>query len=284
LGGIFADDADEEVFEGGGGVGDFDGGGAGAGEVLLEVGDLGGGEAGGLELGDIAALDEFADFVFDHFFAAEEDGDAVADVLDVGKEVGAEEDGFALVFEGDDEVFHFAGADGVEAGGGFVEEDEVGVVDEGLGETDASGHAFGVFAEFALAGFFVEADGIEEGGDAAAEFFAGDFEESAVEVEGFFAVEEAVEVGFFGEEADAFVDDGGTGGFAKDGGGASGGEDEAEEEFDGGGLAGAIGAEEAEDFTAMDGEVKVVQGADFVAAPEVFVDLGEILCMNGVIV
>ncbi len=64
-------------------------------------------------------------------------------------------------------------------------------------------------------------------------------------------------------------------------GGAVGGKDQAQQELDGGAFARAVGAQQAKDFAALDGEVEVVEGADLVAAPEIFVDLGEMLGMYG---
>ena len=43
--------------------------------------------------------------------------------------------------------------------------------------------------------------------------------------------------------------------------GAGGGGDEAEEDFDGGGFAGAVGAEEGDDFAGAEGEVEAVEGS-----------------------
>ncbi len=54
-----------------------------------------------------------------------------------------------------------------------------------------------------------------------------------------------------------------------------GGEEQAEQQLDGGGLAGAVGAEQAEDFALVDLEVEGVEGGLLLAAPEVAVDLGE---------
>ena len=101
-------------------------------------------------------------------------------------------------------------------------------------------------------------------------------EEPAVEVERLLGVEEAVEVRFFGQIADAFVLAHVGGGLAEDEGLAVGGEEQAEQQLDGGGLAGAVGAEQAEDFAAVDLEVEGAQGDLLLAPPEVAVDLGQL--------
>src|SRR5438552_2938909 len=51
--------------------------------------------------------------------------------------VGGVEEGDAAVGEVEEEVPELAACDGVDAGGGFVEEDDVGLVDEGAGEGEA---------------------------------------------------------------------------------------------------------------------------------------------------
>ena len=82
---------------------------------------------------------------------AEQDRDAVADVLHVGQQVAAEQDRLALLLEREDQVLHLARADRVEAGRRLVEQDQVGVVDQRLGQADAAGHALGILAKLALA-------------------------------------------------------------------------------------------------------------------------------------
>lgn len=241
-GGGLADEVEEEGFEGGARVGDF---GVGAG-ALADGGDEGverflrggGGEGQG---GEVAAEEEVVEGALREERAVEEDGDFVADVLDVGEEVGGEEDGFAAGGEGADDVLDLARALGVEAGGGFVEDDEVWVVEEGLREADAAGHALGEVADDAVAGF-VEADHAQELLGAGADGGGGEVEERAVEAEGFERGEVRVETGFLGEVADAGLDGDVGGGGAKDAEGAGGGEEESEDELDGGGFAGTVGA------------------------------------------
>ena len=101
-------------------------------------------------------------------------------------------------------------------------------------------------------------------------------EEPAVEVERLLGVEEAVEVRLFRQIADALVLAHVGGRLAEDEGLAVGGEEQAEQELDGGGLAGAVGAEQAEDLAAVDFEVEGAEGVLLLAAPEVAVDLGEL--------
>ena len=74
-----------------------------------------------------------------------------------------------------------------------------------LGQADCErhtlAHALGVSAQFSLAGA-LEADEFDEFIDAAPAGAAVEAEDAAVEVQRLFGVEEAIEVRFFGEEAD----------------------------------------------------------------------------------
>ena len=103
-----------------------------------------------------------------------------------------------------------------------------------------------------------------------------ELEEPAVEVERLLGVEEAVQVRLLGQVADAFVflDLGRR--LPEDEGVAVGGEEQAEQQLDGGRLAGAVGAEQAEDFAAIDLHVEGAQGDLLLPAPEVAVDLGQL--------
>ena len=75
--------------------------------------------------------------------AAVDDGDAVADAFDLGEQVGVEQHRAAAGAELDDHVAHLAAADGVEVGGRFVEDEQLGLVQEGLGEREPLPHALG---------------------------------------------------------------------------------------------------------------------------------------------
>ena len=57
------------------------------------------------------------------------------------------------------------------------------------------------------------------------------------------------------------------GGLAEDEGLAVGGEEQAEQQLDGGGLAGAVGAEQAEDLAAVDLQVEGAAGRSSSAGP-----------------
>ena len=95
-------------------------------------------------------------------------------------------------------------------------------------------------------------------------------------MERFLGVEELVEVGLFGQVADSLVLGDVGRRLAEDEGIALGREEQAEQEFDRGGLARAVRSEQAEDLASFDLEVERFEGLDLGAAPEVAVDLGEV--------
>ena len=59
-----------------------------------------------------------------------------------------------------------------------------------------------------------------------------------------------------------------------------GGEEQAEQQLDCGGLPGAIGSEQAEYFAAVDFHVEGAQSDFLFASPEVAVDLGKFACFD----
>src|ERR1044071_7720492 len=84
-------------------------------------------------------FDERLDAAFNQKLAARENGDAVTDGFDFAEFVRGEKNGLAATFEGLNDVADFHAPDGIEARGGFIENEEVGIVDEGLGNADALG-------------------------------------------------------------------------------------------------------------------------------------------------
>src|SRR6266705_1097565 len=88
--------------------------------------------------------DQVVNPAFDFQLPLVDDGDAVADGLDFAQFVGGEENGFAFVSEALDDFAHLHAAQWVQAASGFVQDEKVGVVNEGLGQADALLHAFGV--------------------------------------------------------------------------------------------------------------------------------------------
>jgi hypothetical protein len=75
-----------------------------------------------------------------------DDDDALAGMLHFAEDVGAEDDG-VLAGERFQQLADFDDLLGVEAAGGLVEDQHVGVVDDGLRQADALAEALGELAD-----------------------------------------------------------------------------------------------------------------------------------------
>src|SRR5690349_1035999 len=102
---------------------------------------------GGLAIGG----DEFLDGAFGLQLALAEDRHPVADRLHLAELVRAKEDRFALALQSLDDLPHLHPPERVQAAGGLVEDEQVRIVDQGLGQADALLHALGVGLELAFA-------------------------------------------------------------------------------------------------------------------------------------
>ena len=199
--------------------------------------------------------------------AAVDDGDVGAEALDDFEDVGGEEDGGAAGDHALEHGFESAGGDGVDAFEGLVEEEDFGAVDDGGGEGEFLLHAVGeVGDEFFC--FVGEAHELEELGGAGGGGGGVEAVHAADEAEVFGCGETAEEGEAFGDDADLALDFDGVGGGveAEDLDAAGGGSEEAGEHLDGGGFAGAVGAEEAEELAGRDGEVDVLNGGEVAEA------------------
>ena len=85
----------------------------------------------------------------------------VGDDLDLVQEVRREQDGGATVGVAAEQVTHPADAGGVEPVGGFVEDEDLGITEEGMCDAEALAHAEGVVAHAASGLFVGEADQVE---------------------------------------------------------------------------------------------------------------------------
>ncbi len=241
----------------------------------------GGAFEGGAEVGGDDAFVglDVAGGAFDEFLALDEAGDAVAEVEDEAHVVLDDEDGDALVPDGEDEFFGDAGFLGVHAGGGLVEEEESGVAGECAGDFQLALVSVGEVAR-EVVGLVLEADELQKfhGAFAAGVFclvVAGEAQEGGPEAflgPGVAADEDVLQDGHVGEESDVLegAGDAGLGDEVGLGGQdgalvadlAFGGDVEAGEAVEEGGLAGAVGADETDDLAAVDGEVDVADGGE----------------------
>src|SRR5438132_1685149 len=115
-----------------------------AGRLPFEAGDAGQrleeleGAAGvvDLDVDAAAGADELVDAPGGDEAAVVHNGGVGTDLLELGQDVAGEEDRHALGTEPADELADLAHFLGVEADGGLVEDEELGLVEEGLGESE----------------------------------------------------------------------------------------------------------------------------------------------------
>ena len=112
-------------------------------------GGLGSGTSGGRKVFDrnlvtVAPGKDFVERPLKHEPPAVHNGDAVADLLDLAKEVGTEDNRLTAVAHGANHPANCTRADRVNPSGGLIQDDKLRVVHNRLGETDALEHALGV--------------------------------------------------------------------------------------------------------------------------------------------
>jgi len=165
-------------------------------------------------------------------------------------------------------------ADRVQACGRLVENEQVRVVDQRLGQADAALHALGVFADGSALHRF-QTDHLQQHVDALVAGVAVLVEQSAVVFQRFPGVEEPVEIRLFRQVADAFLGGDVRGQFAEHRDPAGRGKQQPEQDFDGGRLARAVGPQQAEHLVRLDVQVELIDRGDARPHPEVLEDLGQ---------
>lgn len=251
----------EDFEEGGDVAGESEGDCAGVGGFELKVVLEGEGEFGG-EFVEVFCFDDdvflrlavevVAGFFSDYAAVFNKDK-FVAEVFDFAEDVGGDEDGGAGVSEFADDFVEFGLHEGVEAGGGFVEDEEFGAVHEGDDEGDFLAVAGAEIFDFTGE---VEVEAIGELHSVSGVLCGA---ESPKIFELLADGEIVVEPHAVCEEADvaAHMDGAGEDLFTEDESFARGGLDEAEEDVHGGGFASAVWAEKASDGAGFDVEVDV---------------------------
>src|SRR5690606_20289565 len=219
----------------------------------------------------VQAGDQWRDLFIRHLPAAVENHDPVAQRLDLMELVRGEEDGLATGFEVKQDIAQVIATDGIEAGAQFIENEQIGVGDDGLGDADALLHTL---AEVAKQGFLAaaEADALEQLGDAPTQRRPIHAVQSAVELEDLARLHERIIEGDLRQIAGAAACLDGTGGLSEDADAPLVWEDEAHEGLDGGTLAGAVGADEADGFATANRQVEPVDGTGSIRSFSVFDD------------
>ena len=201
--------------------------------------------------------------------------------LGVAKNVRAEKHRPPLVPEFEDQRTHVAAAQGVEPRHRLVEKDHVGIVQQRLRDADALDHALGKLAELHPA-LGAEADAIEQCAYARPAIGGGVSEELRKVMQQLFGGEVIVKIGVLGKVADPLPGLEISRRTAEDLGAAGGRKDELHQQLQRRGLAGAVGAQEAEDLPLLDVECEPVERAIRPAAPEADrIVLGELLDADG---
>ena len=180
-----------------------------------------------------------------------DDRDPVADLLDLVEEVAGEEDGLAAVDgEAPDEGAHLLDTGRVEAVHRLVEDDEVGIAEQGRGDSEALPHAGRIAFDLALR-IPGQPDLIEQPVDPLCALALGLRQHLEIAAAG----EEGIEVAAVDQRADPAKDRGiGAQVLAEQPRLARGRSDQADQHPDRRRLAGAVGPEEAVDLSRTDRE------------------------------
>jgi hypothetical protein len=113
--------------------------------------------------------------------------------------VGREHHGFPLAPELEDEVPHLATPDGIEAGHGFVEDEKLGVMNDGLGQAHSLQHPLGKLAKpELLAG--VQSDPLQRPRDQRPSSSPGNPGQGSTGIEKLGGGEVVIEIGILGQE------------------------------------------------------------------------------------
>ncbi len=201
-------------------------------------------EEGLFEVGFVMSGNEFFGGAAFYDFAVGHDEDLLAHSVDFEHVVAGQEDGgVAALLVAKEVVPNPGGCIGVEAGGGFVQEEEFGFVDEGFGQGDPGFLSGGEFAELFVEEFF-EFEVFGQLFDAA--FCIFDFVEFGIDLEVFPYGESLGEVNVGAghvdprEDLEAMSQEV----FSKDVDASGCGQKQAKEHGDGGGLASTVAAQE----------------------------------------
>ena len=187
----------------------------------------------------------------------------IAHLAEFGEDVRADQDGFSFLSQDADEVFQLNAGLGIETGGGFIEDEDFWIVEEGPAETEPLPHALAKGVDEAV-GESGEVGELHDFGDALNALFPHVTEGSGEEVEILEHRHVAVGAILIGHPADAASHLGGMGDdvVPADEGLARRGVVEGREDAHRRGLAGPVRPDETDHLSALDGEGDVADRVD----------------------
>ena len=154
---------------------------------------------------------------------------------------------------------HLTAAERIEARHRLVEEHDLRLVEERLGQPDALDHALRILPE-PQPPLGAKAHIVEDAGDAGGEIRPAETEQAPEIAQQFLGGEVIVEIGILGQEADALFHREIAHRAAQDAGRAGGGIEQLHQQLQRGALAGAIRAEKSEHLALVHREREAVQG------------------------
>ena len=190
--------------------------------------------------------------------AAIQDGNAIAKGLRIGQNVRGEKDRLLFLAQLQNQIAHFAAPDGVKAGHRLVEENHVGVIDQRLRDARSLHHPFGKPPKRDVSRLG-ESHSLQKLINAPPQSVSAHSEKPTCVVQQFFRRQVIVKIRILGKVTDTLVHAGVIQFLAQDSRRAGSGKDQAEEDFEGGGLPRPIGTQQTKDFARLHLEVEGIQ-------------------------
>src|SRR5882672_3096948 len=152
-------------------------------------------------------LDQICNSAFDFQLSLVDDGHPVANRFYFAEFVGGEEDGFTLILQSLDDFPHFHSAQRVQTAGWLIQNQQVRIIDQCLGQADPLLHALRVGFDGALPSGF-QFHQLQQCVNAPFSLRGGNAENTGVEPEQFLRREELVIISQLGQVSDATASDG----------------------------------------------------------------------------
>jgi hypothetical protein len=162
----------------------------------------GGGERGGHQVVDPLDRGELVDGSFSNDLALSKDSNSRTDLFDLGKEVRVEKNGRPTVTELQDQIPNGPSPYGIDTRGGFVEKEEIGIIEKGLSESEPLEHPLRKRLDLRVPPI-PEPNVLEKVRDALSTWFGRHVSEPSVDVKGLFCGEKAGELVVFRQKAHA---------------------------------------------------------------------------------